>query len=103
MFPERFPLEEAQLTVRARQAKLREESAQETSRLEEIYKNISDMVSSIKPLDLLSEEEYLKLADYNAGEFLNVGMGAEAVISILENVDLAKLAVSLREEITKSQ
>src|SRR3990167_1331577 len=95
-------IEEAQLNVRARQAKLREESVQETSRLEEIYKNISDMVSSIKPMDLLSEEEYLKLADYNAGEFLNVGMGAEAVISILEKVDLAKLAVSLREEITKS-
>src|SRR3989344_4749965 len=95
-------IEEAQLTVRARQAKLREESAQETSRLEEIYKNISDMVSSIKPLDLLSEEEFLKLADYNAGEFLEVGMGAEAVISILEKVDLSKLAVSLREEITKS-
>ena len=95
-------IEEAQLTVRARQAKLREESAQETSRLEEIYKNISDMVSSIKPLDLLSEEEFLKLADYKASEFLEVGMGAEAVISILEKVDLAKLAVSLREEITKS-
>ncbi|HLA03963.1 MAG TPA: DNA-directed RNA polymerase subunit beta', partial [Patescibacteria group bacterium] len=95
-------IEEAQLNVRARQAKLREESVQETSRLEEIYKNISDMVSSIKPMDLLSEEEYLKLADYNAGEFLNVGMGAEAVISVLEKVDLAKLAVSLREEITKS-
>src|SRR3972149_1275777 len=95
-------IEEAQLNVRARQAKLREESVQETSRLEEIYKNISDMVSSIKPMDLLSEEEYLKLADYNAGEFLEVGMGAEAVISILEKVDLSKLAVSLREEITKS-
>lgn len=95
-------IEEAQLTMRARQAKLREESAQETSRLEEIYKNISDMVSSIKPMDLLSEEEYLKLLDYDAAEFLTVGMGAEAIISILEKVDLSKMAVALREEITKS-
>jgi len=95
-------IEEAQLNVRARQAKLREESVQETSRLEEIYKNISDMVTSIKAMDLLSEEEYLKLADYNAEKFLKVGMGAEAIISILEKIDLAKLAVALREEITKS-
>ncbi|KKR50477.1 MAG: DNA-directed RNA polymerase, partial [Candidatus Curtissbacteria bacterium GW2011_GWA1_40_16] len=95
-------IEETQLSMRQRQAKLREENAQEISRLEEIYKNIADMVNSIKQFDLLSEEEYLKLSDYDAEEFLNVGMGAEAVYSVLEKVDLAKLSVSLRSEITKT-
>ncbi len=95
-------IEETQLSMRQRQAKLREENAQEISRLEEIYKNIGDMVNSIKQFDLLSEEEYLKLSDYDAEGFLNVGMGAEAVYSVLEKVDLAKLSVSLRSEITKT-
>ncbi len=95
-------IEEAQLSMRQRQAKLREENAQEVSRLEEIYKNISDMVNSIKQFDLLSEEEYLKLSDYEAEEFLTVGMGAEAVYSVLDKLDLAKLSVSLRSEIAKT-
>jgi DNA-directed RNA polymerase subunit beta' len=95
-------IEETQLSMRQRQAKLREENAQEISRLEEIYKNIGDMVNSIKQFDLLSEEEYLKLRDYDAEEFLNVGMGAEAVYSVLEKVDLAKLSISLRSEIIKT-
>jgi len=95
-------IEETQLSMRQRQAKMREENAQEIARLEEIYKNIRDMVNAIKPLDLLSEEEYLKLSDYNADEFLKVGMGAEAINQVLEKIDLAKFSVSLREEITKT-
>ena len=95
-------IEELQLRMRQIQAKHKEESSQEIQRLEEIYKNITDLVKMIKPLDLLSEEEYFKLEDYNAQEFLKVGMGAEAVLSALENFELAKLSVSLREEIANS-
>jgi len=95
-------IEELKLSMRQRQAGLRDENAQEILRLEEIYKNISDMISSIKPLDLLSEEEYLKLKDYDVGDFLKVGMGAEALHWVLGKIDLAKLSTSLREEITKT-
>jgi len=95
-------IEETKLNMRQRQAKLREEYSLDISRLEEIYKNISQMVSSIKSLDLLSEDEYLKLYDYEAQDFLTVGMGAEALVSALEKVELAKLSVSLREEISKT-
>lgn len=95
-------IEEAKLEMRQRQAKLREEHALEISRLEEIYKSISDMVVSIKPLSLLSEDEYLKLTEYDSSDFLTVGMGAEAVLAALEKIDLSKLAVSLREEIVKT-
>ena len=95
-------IEETQLNMRARQAKLREEHAVEVSKLEEIYKNVCDMVASIKSRDLLSEEEYLKLAEYDATDFIKVGMGAEALVAVLEKIDLAKLAISLREEIAKT-
>jgi len=95
-------VEEAQLFTRQRQAKIREEHALDISRLEEIYQNIKDMVTAIKPGDLLSEEEYFKLADYETEEFMKVGMGAEALLSYLDKVDLAKLSVKLREEIVKT-
>lgn len=95
-------IEELQLSMRQKQAILKEESNQEIARLEEIYKNITDMVKSVKAFDLLSEEEYLKLYDYDAHTFLKVGMGAEAVLEALKKFDLAKLALSLREEIASS-
>ena len=95
-------IEEINLNLRQRQAKLKEENAQEIARLEEIYKNIKDIVSSIKKFDLLSEEEYLKLTDYDAQSFVKVGMGAEAVQQVLQQLDLAALAVTLREEIAST-
>ncbi len=95
-------IEEMELTMRAKVAKLRDENAQEISRLEEIYKNVTSMVNAIKPHDLLSEDEFMKLMDYEADEFVKVGMGAEAVFAVLEKLDLAKLALIVREEITKT-
>ncbi|MCR4324589.1 MAG: DNA-directed RNA polymerase subunit beta' [Candidatus Curtissbacteria bacterium] len=93
-------IEEMQLITRQRQAMLRDENAKEVSRLEEIYKSITSMVNSVKPLDLISEDEYQKIADYEAHEFLKVGMGAESVLAVLEKIDLAQLAANLRKELT---
>ncbi len=95
-------IEEARLFARQRQAKIREEHALDITRLEEIYQNIKDMVMVIKPGNLLSEEEFFKLMDYNAEAFLKIGMGAEALLSYLDKIDLAKLAVTLREEIIRT-
>lgn len=95
-------IEELELTIRQKQAIIRDEFAKEISRLEEIYKSITNMASAIKPQDLLSEDEYQKLADYNAEEFAKVGMGAEAILSILEKIDLPSLAAHLRQELTHS-
>lgn len=95
-------IEELGLTSRQKQAKLRDEITQEVSRLEEIYKSITSMVNSIKILDLISEDEYLKLEDYNATGFLKLGMGAESIMHTLESLDLSKLSAQLREEITKA-
>jgi len=94
-------IEEMSLASRQRQAKLRDENVQEVSRLEEIYKSITSMVNAIKPLDLLSEDEHMKLDDYEASDFVKVGMGAEAVLQVLETLDLSQLSASLREEISR--
>ncbi|OGD92545.1 DNA-directed RNA polymerase subunit beta' [Candidatus Curtissbacteria bacterium RIFCSPHIGHO2_01_FULL_41_44] len=95
-------IEEIKLAMRQKAAKLRDENAQEISRLEEIYKNIIDMTRSIKHRDLLSEDEYLKLGDYNSCDFFKVGMGAEALLAIIEKIDLSQLSASLKEEITRT-
>src|SRR5688572_2390009 len=93
---------EMQLSHRQAVAKLREENQVELSQLEDINKAISDLVKSINPLRILSEDEYYKLMEYGVSDFLKVGMGAEALLDVLETVDLDKLAAELRTEVAKS-
>jgi len=50
----------------------------------------------------VTEDEYLRLLDYDAASFLKVGMGAEAVLEVVKKIDLDRLAAELREEIQNS-
>jgi DNA-directed RNA polymerase subunit beta' len=93
---------ELELKTRQKIQQLRTELAKEEGRLEEVYKTVNEMVTTIKPLTLLSEDEYYKLYEYDAGEFLEVGMGAESILEVLSKMDLGKLSVELREEASKT-
>lgn len=101
---EKFELEsqELELKTRAESQKLRDNLVVETGQLENIYKAVSDLVKVVTPLKLLSEEEYSKLAEYGVVDFVTVGMGAEALLEVLQKLELDKLAASLREEVRKS-
>ncbi len=70
---------------------------------EEIYKTIKQMVKKIKKKVVLTEDEYLKLDEYNANSHLKVGMGAEAILELVKDVDLDKEIVSLRNELAESK
>ncbi len=56
-------------------------------------------------LQVISEDQYLQVIEHFGDDALQVGMGAEAVRGLLEELDLEKLRVELREEsqTTKSQ
>ncbi len=60
------------------------------------------MVKNVSPIKLISEDEYYKLDEYGVSSFVTVGMGAEALLNILQKVDLDKLAANLRDEVSKS-
>lgn len=95
-------ISEIELNTKQKVARLEDEFALEKSRLAEIYKTLSDLVKSVKPLTQLSEEEFLKLDEYRAADFLEVGMGAEAVLEVLKKIDLDKMAADLREMLNDS-
>ncbi|MEK7616752.1 MAG: DNA-directed RNA polymerase subunit beta' [Patescibacteria group bacterium] len=101
---EKFELEaqEIELKNRAEKQKLRDTNVIEQGQLEGIFKAVSDLVKSIVPYKILSEEEYTKLSEYGVSDFLTVGMGAEAILEALQKLDLDKLASHLREEVRKS-
>ncbi len=101
---EKFELEaqEIELKNRSEKQKLRDNLVVEQGQLEGIFKAISDLVKSVSPLKLLSEEEYAKLSEYGVADFVTLGMGAEAILEVLQKLDLDKLSASLREEVRKS-
>lgn len=101
---ERFELEsqELELKNRAEIQKLRDNHVVEEGQLEGIFKAVSDLVKNVGPLKLLSEEEYLKLSEYGVSDFLTLGMGAEAILEVLQKLELDKLSATLREEVRKS-
>ncbi|MBI3103347.1 DNA-directed RNA polymerase subunit beta' [Candidatus Daviesbacteria bacterium] len=101
---EKFELETQELELRNRSEiqKLRDNQVVEVGQLENIYKVVGDLVKSVAPLKLLSEEEYYKLAEYGVADFATLGMGAEAILEVLQKLDLDKLSANLREEVRKS-
>jgi len=95
-------IEEVELSSRQKIAALRETAALDKIRIEEETKRLSDLISSLKPLSILSEEDYLKLVLRGVEKFIKVGMGGEALNEVLLSLDLSKFAIRLREEIQRS-
>lgn len=96
-------LEELNLKSKQKSQSLREEFVLEQERAEEVYRTIMDLVRHLGELSLLTEDEYLKLSEYKATTFFEVGMGAEALLEVIKKLDLEKLADSLRNEVKKSK
>jgi len=67
--------------------------------LEEIYKTILQMVKRVAPGAVISEEEYLKLDEYQAASHIKVGMGAESILEYLGQLDLHKLSKDIKADL----
>ncbi|KKU95880.1 MAG: DNA-directed RNA polymerase subunit beta' [Candidatus Gottesmanbacteria bacterium GW2011_GWA1_48_13] len=91
----------AELELRRRQelARLDESADKEKDKIKEIVDSLQAIVRAIKPLSTITEDEYLRLLEYDAAGCFSVGMGAEAVLEVVKLLDLDKLAAALREEI----
>ncbi|MGQ9546326.1 MAG: DNA-directed RNA polymerase subunit beta' [Dehalococcoidia bacterium] len=77
--------------LRARFAEKRERLAQE-------FKARIEALERLQPLGLLNEEEYRQLKDEH-GAIFEAGMGAEAILQVLKQLDLDALHQKLREQI----
>ena len=95
-------LSEIALKERQEQAVLAEKRDEEAEKINEIINSLVGIVKTIRPLSTLTEDEYLRLYEYDAASCFTVDMGAEAVLSVVKKLDLDKLAADLREEIVKT-
>ncbi len=95
-------LEETRVSFRQKNIALDKRLETESARTEEILTRVSDIVKSLKLWNVLSEEEYVRLIEYDIPLFFEVSTGAQAVLTAIESVDTQKLVGELREEVKKS-
>jgi DNA-directed RNA polymerase subunit beta' len=77
---------------------LRVKFTEERERLERELKASNAEIESLRPLKLLNEEECRKLKD-KYGDIFETGMGAEAILQVLRQIDVDALHQELREQI----
>jgi DNA-directed RNA polymerase subunit beta' len=69
------------------------------------YIVLNEGTTSLTKNQIISEEQYIQVIDHYGEDAIKVGMGAEAIRGLLEELDLEDLRVKLREEslATRSQ
>ena len=92
-------LSEIELDTRKKETAVAKEEKETLDRSKELFDKLAKLAKEARADEFLSEEEYDELSYYGASSFLEVKMGAEAILAALEKVDLAKLSSYLRKEI----
>jgi DNA-directed RNA polymerase subunit beta' len=95
-------LEETRVHYKQKSVALDKRLETENQRTEEILERVSDIVKGLKLWNVLSEEEYVRLIEYDIPLFFEVETGASAVLKAIETIDTQKLVGELREETRKS-
>ncbi|OIP73709.1 MAG: DNA-directed RNA polymerase subunit beta' [Candidatus Pacebacteria bacterium CG2_30_36_39] len=96
-------LEELKLKAKQNLSNVKQQLEVQLEQTSEIYKTIKTLVKKIKKQSVLSEDEYLKLDEYDAASHLRVGMGAESILELVKQVDLDVLVERLRGEMIESK
>ena len=94
--------QEIELSQRQRLAKLNESYESESKKLDEIADTLLKLLKSLKVSSVLSEDEYFKLLEYDIPVFFTIKTGSDALLELVEKLDLSEIIVSLRKEAEKS-
>ena len=92
-------INEIELDYRKKEAAVSEEEKIALARTDELFENLIALVKSLRPFSILTEEEYDELYVHGAAEFMTAKMGADAVASAIEKINVEELAAELRKEI----
>ncbi len=96
-------ISEIDLDLRKKETALSEEEKNTLGKTGELFNNLIILVKGLKPLTILSEEEYDELESYGAADFFEAKMGAEAVSVALSKLNLEETTASLRKELEETK
>ncbi len=92
-------ISEVELNLRKKEAAVTEEEKSTITKTEAVMENLASVAKSLKPLSILSEEEFDELESHGASDFFKAKMGADAVLSAIEKINLEEVSKSIGEEI----
>lgn len=95
--------EELKLKAKQKVTSLTKQLETQSTHLAEVYDAVKGMVKKIRKGTILSEDEYLKLEEYNAVDHIRVGMGAESIMELVDELDLDTMVEKLRVEMAESK
>jgi DNA-directed RNA polymerase subunit beta' len=94
--------QEAQHKLQQKIQVIRNQFARKMEDLEKEYKLIQKKIESVELFSVISDSEYIALADY-LDKFCTLEIGAEALKNIMAAMDLNTLSSKLREELERSK
>ena len=94
--------EELEFLKRQKIAALTARIEEETKKIDEIADAFTKLIKSLHIGSVLSEDEYFKFLEYDIPSFFTIKTGAEALFSLLKQLDLSAIIVNLRSESEKS-
>ncbi len=102
---EALKLKQAELELRTKNklAAVKQQLETQLAQTSDIFQTLKAMVKRIGVGAILSEDEYLKLDEYDLASYLRVGMGAESIYELVTKLDLDKLVSELRTETVDSK
>ena len=95
-------LEETRRQYRQKNVVLDKRLTTESQRIEEIFSRVGDIINNLKIWHVLSEEEYVRLIEYDIPIFFEVETGAAAISQAVDALNISDLVGELREESSKS-
>jgi DNA-directed RNA polymerase subunit beta' len=94
--------EEVELSTRQKLTRMSESLEGEMKKLDEISDTFIKLLKSLRVGSVLSEDEYFKLLEYDTPIFFTIKTGSEALLEVVDGIDLSKLIANLRTEAEKA-
>ena len=82
--------------------KLENKALSEKNKIDSLSKYLEDKIREMDVLSTLSDEENFYLSQFKADIFFEAKMGAEAILEVLENFDVAGNIKTLKKELAKT-
>jgi DNA-directed RNA polymerase subunit beta' len=70
---------------------------------EDHYNRLVKLVKTVKPMEVIEEEDYIAFRELGISDLIDVGMGAEVLLEVLSDLDLSKILVELNKKLNTSK
>ncbi|MBU3935104.1 DNA-directed RNA polymerase subunit beta' [Patescibacteria group bacterium] len=93
---------EADVNLKQMIQKLENKATTEKKRIEGLVNFLENKIKSLQVLSTLSDEEFFYLQQFKSDKFFKVKMGAEALLEVLQKIDLGKTVKNLKKELKQT-